>query len=353
MNVTVPFSFLDERIRNMNSLTGIIPLRIRADLTALSKTEKKNLREFANIENGIAERILLVPDNITIGALEGVIDKSFGIFSDMFDSQTVFTKRDMEKLFPSLYSLIEYSGLIFEDPFDAALIDSYRNLQHESEIGIIPGPFYPSFSKRYPELKNSLSRLYKDEIAEGVMYNGEKTSIKEIPATEENIERYLDRKEESFIVSLSLDIHLFEILAPCGAKTYNAESFRRYVKKAENDANAAIKPLVHSFDSVRYNDAGDEAFIFHIDIPKDISFIIEDGYLSIEDYIDSVEYVSNTFYPDCIYKSGYDLFGRNIKDYYSFIMSLHSGGIPSILQNFMSYAGWREPFLDVKRVLRY
>ena len=353
MNVTLPFSFLDEKVRNMNGLTEIVPLRVRADLTALSKTEKKNLKEFANIENGISERILLVPDVITIGALEGVIDKSFGLISDMFNTMTVFAEKDMAKLFPSLYSLIEYAGLILEDPFNDEMAFTYRELQARNDFGIVPGPFYPSPKSRYPELRDSLCKLYKKELKEGVMYNGVMTSLKDIPATAENIEKYLDRKDMEFIVSLSLNLHLFEALAPKGAKTYNAEAFRKNAKKAEMQTTTNNKPLAHSFDSLRYNDSGELAFTFHVDMPKDISFIIEDGYLSIEDYIDSVEYVSNTFLPDCIYKSGYDLFGKDTKEYYDFIMSLHSGGIPLALHDLMAFAGWREPFLDVRKVLRY
>lgn len=351
MNVTLPFSYLDKHLRGMNPIVGIVPVRIRADLTALTKTEKKNLRTFANIEDGISERILLVPDNITVGALEAAIDRSFGLIADMFDSKSVFSQADMDRIFPSLYSLIEYAGLILDDPFDSSLFDIYTEMQHSDALMMIQGPIYPSDSKRYGRLNSELKVYYKKGIDEGVMYNGRLTPFRDIPATDQNVEAYLDKDDDVFIVSLALDLHLFEFLAAKGSRIYDAEAFRRYIKKSEKGVDAVPKPLVHSFDSIRYNDRGEQAFIFHVDMPKDISSIIKDEFISVEDYIESVDYVSNTFYPDCIYKSGYDLFGQSASEYYEFIMSLHSG-VPPFYHDLMKAAGWREPFLDLKRVLR-
>ncbi len=352
MDVTLPFKTFDEAIRGRNPLTyGVMPLCIRASLEGLSKSEKRNLKEYANIENGIVERYLLVPGNITVGALEFAIDKCFGLWPDQYGALTLLDDDNMSRLFPTLGDVIENTGTLLASPFDGKLQDDYIISSEAIEtLLLIEGPFYPKRDKLDPTVPKKLKEKFKKEIEEGVEYNGEVTSILNIPYDVEAFEKYLD-KDGQYPLSISPDIEIRELIAEKGTKLNNLSSFNRSLKKNLAGQITAIKPVARSIKSIRFNDEGAEAFVFHVDIPSSVEFIIEDGHMSLEEYIESVNYVNNSFLPDCIYKNGYDLNGKDSRDYYNFIMSLHSG-LPQFFHDIIKQAGWREPLLDYKRIMR-
>ena len=352
MDVTLPFEKLDAALRGESPISfGVMALRIRASLGELTKSEKRNLKEYANIENGIVERYLLVPGNITVVALEFAIDKCFGLWPEQYGAITLLDNDGMKRHFPTLGNILDNWGLLFEHPFDDKLIDQYL-LSSESleNLMLIEGPFYARRAEVDSTVSAKLREKFKKEIEEGVEYNGEVISLRDVPAGLDTFDAYLN-KDGQCSLTISPDVEVRELIAPKGTRLNTLDSFNSYLKKAIAGKDATIKPIARALDSIRYNDEGKEAFRFQVDIPSSIEFIIEEGHLSIEEYMDSVGYVTNTFLPDCIYKSGYDLYGKDARDYYEFIMNLHSG-LPQFFHDIVRAAGWREPLLDYKRIMR-
>ncbi|MBQ0072237.1 MAG: hypothetical protein KBS81_10380, partial [Spirochaetales bacterium] len=71
----------------------------------------------------------------------------------------------------------------------------------------------------------------------------------------------------------------------------------------------------------------------------------------VEDYLESIRYVLKTMFPDCIYKKGYDLFGPDPEFYHEFIMEIHGADAENYLKEAVT-AGWKEPYMDLKKILR-
>lgn len=352
MDVTLPFETFDAALRGRNPLTyGVLPLRIRACLNGLTKSEKRNLKEYANIEDGIVERYLLVPGNITVGALEFAIDKCFGLWPDQYGAITLLDDDGMERLFPTLGDIIDNFGKLFCHPFDDKLLDQYVLSSETLEtLFLIEGPFYPKRESLDSSVQKKLKEKFKKEIEEGIEYDGKVISLRDVPASLKTFEEYLN-KDGQCSLTISPDVEVRELIAAKGTKLNTIATFNSYLRKSLAGQEIALKPIARSLDSIRYNDEGMEAFSFSVDIPSSIEFIIEDGHLSLEEYMDSVSYVINSFLPDCIYKSGYDLNGKDVRDYYNFIMSLHSG-LPQFFHDIVKAAGWREPLWDYKRIMR-
>ena len=105
------------------------------------------------------------------------------------------------------------------------------------------------------------------------------------------------------------------------------------------------KLYMHSFFE------NDPAFIFEVERPSSISELVEDGYVTLEDYLDSIRFVSREIKADCICKKGYNLFSYDEDSYYSFIMMLHSPMRETVESDARS-AGWEEPNLDLKKIFR-
>ena len=161
----------------------------------------------------------------------------------------------------------------------------------------------------------------------------------------------IDKEEDSFAIALSPDLEVKGLLAEKSERLSTLKAYNKYLKCDLEGKSAALKPIARKLLSYRYNEDGSYAFTFEVDIPDSLDFIIEDGYMEAEEYIESAIYVNNSFLPDCIYKSGYDLYGRDSSDYYNFIMSLHSG-LPPFFLDILKATGWREPNLDYKKILR-
>ena len=102
---------------------------------------------------------------------------------------------------------------------------------------------------------------------------------------------------------------------------------------------------------IRPGDEGEDAYTFEISIPENVYSIINEGFLSVEDYVESIKYVLRNCTPDCIYKKGYDLFGPDQLFYHDFIMAIHSVDAESYMQEAKN-CGWKEPYVDLKWVLR-
>lgn len=352
MDVTLPFKTLDEALRGRNPITyGIMPLRIRSYLYGLTKSEKRNLKEYANIENGIVERYILVPGNITVIALEFAIDKCFGLMPEMYCAATVLADDEMSALFPTLGDVIDNFGYLFGSPDEDELVDSYMLTSEALErLSLIGGPLYPKRVKLNNAISKKLRKKFEKEINEGVEYDGKVVPITDIPTSWKTFEEYFDEEGECPL-TISPDIDVRALIAQKGVKLNNLKTFNRYLKDSLIHLDTPIKPITRTLKSIRYDEECNIAFEFYVDIPSSIEFIIEDGYLSLEEYLESVQYVANSFLPDCIYKSGYDLNGLNVRDYYNFIMSLHLG-IPQFLHDIIRATGWREPLLDYKRIMR-
>ena len=355
MDVTLPFEKLDYALRHCNPLSrGILPLRLRVQVEDLTKVEKRNLREFANIEDGIIERYILVPANITVGALEFAIDKSFGLVPGFYDALTLFDESDMARLFPTFGDVFDNIGVIFDDPYTNDLFDRY--LMAVEENGLISGPFYPTRLNLDKSSQKRIREVLKEKIEGVTNYQGKEINLLSIPYSMDNFFTYIidaiDKEEDSFAIALSPDLVVKGLLAEKSDRLSTLKAYNKYLKCYLGEGKPAdLKPIARKLLSYRYNQDGSYAFTFEVDIPDSLDFIIEDGYMETEEYIESAIYVNNSFLPDCIYKSGYDLYGRDSSDYYNFIMSLHSG-LPPFFLDILKATGWREPNLDYKKILR-
>ena len=67
---------------------------------------------------------------------------------------------------------------------------------------------------------------------------------------------------------------------------------------------------------MQYTEEGFEGFTFEITMEDNVYSLIKEGYLTLDEYLDSLRYVLKESAPDCIYKKGYDLFGPDQIFYY-------------------------------------
>ena len=152
-----------------------------------------------------------------------------------------------------------------------------------------------------------------------------------------------------FFDNLAVDMQLRDALLREGRKLYSLRD-RPVTKRALDDKRKA-KPFTEKLLMIRPGDEGEDAYTFEISIPENVYSIINEGFLSVEDYVESIKYVLRNCTPDCIYKKGYDLFGPDQLFYHDFIMAIHSGDAESYMQEAKS-CGWKEPYVDLKWVLR-
>ena len=111
------------------------------------------------------------------------------------------------------------------------------------------------------------------------------------------------------------------------------------------------KPFTDKLLMMQYTEEGFEGFTFEITMEDNVYPLIKEGYLTVDEYLDSLKYVLKESSPDCICKKGYDLFGPDQVFYYEFIMAIHGEDREEVLDH-AKQAGWREPYIDIKKILR-
>ena len=111
LNITL--KEFDKYVLSASAIFSVMPLRVRAILSGLTEDEKKDLEYYANIEDGVIERWLLVPDIIPLGVLRYVIERSFGLIPHVLDPYFFLPTDDSYELFPTLDKMLGYFGSLF------------------------------------------------------------------------------------------------------------------------------------------------------------------------------------------------------------------------------------------------
>ena len=123
-------------------------------------------------------------------------------------------------------------------------------------------------------------------------------------------------------------------------------------RKALDVRSRGAKPLTHELVYRKLSEEElDKGFEFSVTRPKDARMVFADGYVDLDGYIDSARHVASELLPDCIAKMGYDLFGETEEEYLSFMTRLH-GPDAIHYRQLAESAGWREPYIDRRKVLR-
>lgn len=361
IEVTRPLKSIEKLLADVNPLFSIIPLKVTMPFRMLNDTQLEDLKEFANIEDGTVERWLLVPDSYPLGALSYVIEKAFGFLPMPVINDFEFEQREFNSRFPTLKEFLPYSGVIFDNTPD----DSYN--MHMSMFAMaspVSVPFFPETmiidSGANPEKDEEGVRKALEVLNDkSVKYNGvHYDDIESWPTDFDFINGVIDEntkgdEEEGVFVFNRLrdDLEIRAVLEVEGKAPHRLEDITwRQLYPFKNELRRA-KPFTNKIVMKKYDEDGVPGFIFEITRPKDVYSLITDGYISVDDYLESLHYCAQTMLPDCICKKGYDLIGFNEDFYYDFIMMLHGPDRVEAEEDARN-VGWREPFMDLKKVLR-
>ena len=341
----------EKLVLNTNPMFNVIPLKVKMTFTELNSTELKNLEEYANIVDGTIERWLLVPDVLPLGALSYIIDRAFGLLPEP-NNVFVLPDEDWFRVCPDMGVFMDYCGSVFDNPTDIAYSECMGEVSYSNKRGfppIFPALVLPSFVT-YEDAQKAVKESFSDLLGKKIDYKGKKMKFEECPADLDFFASYSGKGEEfMFFDNLALDMQLRDVLQREGRKLYSLRD-RPVTKRALDDKRKA-KPFTEKLLMVRPGDEGEDAYTFEISIPENVYSIINEGFLSVEDYVESIKYVLRNCTPDCIYKKGYDLFGPDQLFYHDFIMAIHSGDAESYMQEAKS-CGWKEPYVALKWVLR-
>ena len=343
---------IDKLFLDASPLVRIVPLKIRMAFFDMKSEELKNLEEYANAEDGCLERWILVPDSIPLGALGLVIDRAFGLQPQIFGNYFTLEDEDWKKLCPNLEVFFKNCGCVFDNPGEAEYLIALGSMALDTYNGI--PPILPSLvlssSHSYEEDQAEMDRQVEDIRKNGVERNGKILSTSECPA---ELDLVLDKVKESDKFSLSdclcPDLQLKDVLTRKGKRLYTLDE--RPKKKRFIGDKFRPKPFADKLLMLLFDDEDYITFTFEISMPDNVYPLIKEGYLTPEEYMESIRYVLKNMAPDCIYKKGYDLFGPDQYFYHDFIMAIHGPDSEKYLQEARN-AGWREPYIDLKKVLR-
>ncbi len=350
LNITL--KEFDKYVLSASAIFSVMPLRVRAILSGLTEDEKKDLENYANIEDGVIERWLLVPDIMPLGILRYVIERSFGLIPHVLDPYFFLPTDDSYELFPTLDKMLGYFGSLFS-------LADYDYEDKLKEVAFCSPNFIPSILEssfiRHKQDYGEMQRIIADEIADlrknGVEVDGKIVKFENLVGEMSLLSGKTKTKDFDWSNALDPENELRDILAPENKKIPPIEkrhkNFRSTIKEGRRGKSM---PITKQLLFEEYNE-GELAFEFEITAPKDISELLDEGYITSGDYLESVNYVLKTMKADCIYKKGYDLFGSDVNNYHDFILELHNEHREVTLQ-IANMMGWREPFLDLKKVLR-
>lgn len=343
---------IEKLFLDSNTLFKVIPLKIKVTFTELEREELENLEEYANAEDGTFERWILLPDITPLGSLGYIVDKAFGLLPQMGGNTFILPSERYAELCPDMKTFLENCGSVFENPayeeYGACMTDfafSTPLLFPPVLPSLVVQPEF-SFEEANAKTREALPYSAGDDID----YNGRTVKFESCPA---DMDFFAPKSDDpdAFVLSSNLapDLQLRDVLSREGRKTYSL-SQRRPGRREIGDRHAP-KPITDSLLMLRYDDEDYIAFIFEITSPENVYPLINEGYLSVEDYLDSMKFVLKNASPDCIHKKGYDLFGPDQYFYHDFVMAIHGEDAEKYLQE-AKKCGWKEPFVDLKKVFR-
>lgn len=344
---------VDRYLATANPIFDCIPIKATFTFSELGKTEMEELAEFANVEDGRIERWLLVPDCMPLGALGLAVQRAFGLTPYAFSPSFLLTPEEQSGLFPTLDDALKAGGSIFDNPYDGEYSNDLFDVADESRI------FVPSFSDSmvlqphvsYKDAQKRINEEIGDLRKEGLtLEDGRHVDFKDAPGNPHILYEKTKDKEFDWSDELCKHIEIKDLLIKQG--TTRPDFKKRFVGYRNTAAGGRKKgqPFCYKVQMVSFFDT-DPAFTFDIERPRDVSELIDGDYLTLEDYMESIHFVSHCLSPDCILKKGYNLYGFNEDTYHSFIMLLHSPMRDSILSDAVR-SGWNEPTMDLKKIFR-
>ena len=351
-NIDVPLNKLDKVFLDASPFFKIVPLRVKMTFNELNEEALENLEEYANVEDGTVERWILVPDRTPLGVLSSIISRSFGLIPSFMGSFFALEDDDWDRLCPNLETYLNHCGDIFETPPDSTFCLCMEDLGFSSK-NMIP-PLIPALmmppERSYEEAQKAISEKIGDAWEKGLDLNGRNVSLSECPANLDFLSSF-EKENDEYVFSdnLSPDLQIKDVLTTKGKKKYSFD--QRPKGKRPMVSRWSPKPFTDKLLMMQYTEEGFEGFTFEITMEDNVYSLIKEGYLTLDEYLDSLKYVLKESAPDCIYKKGYDLFGPDQIFYYQFIMAIHGDGREEMLDH-AKKAGWREPYIDVKKILR-
>ena len=348
----IRLSQLDKVLLDSNPFFRIEVLRVVMTFRTLDDDTLSSLAEYADADGGRIERWIMVPSTMPLSVLGYVIDRAFGLIPSP-DTSSFLLPDDRFRVYASdLGSFLMRSGRLFFNP----LQDDYTEMvAAECSLSrtFIMAPPYEIPHLSYEACQEMIEGYMKHCPSDGIMLDGKRYTVADLPLSNESLKALTHAVGEPFVRDIAPYIPFPYILGREGVSLASpAEADKSLSRKTFDGRGRGAKPLTHEllYEHLSY-DEPEDGFLFSITRPKDIRGILEDGYADLESYIDSTRYVSATLMPDCIAKIGYDLFGETEEEYASFIMRLH-GPEAQMYRSLAEEAGWREPYIDKRKVLR-
>ena len=351
-NIDVPLNKLDKIFLDASPFFKIVPLRVKMTFNDLNEDELEDLEEYANVEEGTIERWILVPDRTPLGVLSSVISRAFGLIPSFLGSFFAIEDDDWERLCPNLETYLNHCGDIFETPPDSTYCLCMEDLGFSCK-NMIP-PLIASLvmppERSYEDAQKAVWEKIGDAKEKGLTLNGRKVSLSQCSADLDFLSSF-EKEGDEYVFSdnLSPDLQLKDVLTTKSKKKYSFD--QRPTGKRPMVTRWSPKPFVDKLLMMQYTEEGFEGFTFEITVEENVYSLIKDGYLTADEYLESIKYVIKNSSPDCILKKGYDLFGPDQLFYYQFIMAIHGDNAEEVIEH-AKKAGWREPYIDVKKILR-
>ena len=351
-NIDISLKKLDKLLLDASPFFKIVPLKVRMTFTDLDEEELKNLEEYANVEDGTVERWILVPDRTPLGALSYIVSRSIGLIPSAMGTFFALEDKDWDRLCPNLETYLENCGSIFETPPDSTYCLCMEDLAFGCK-NMIP-PLIPSLimptEKSYEDSQKDVWERVKKAKENGILVDSKRVSLSSAPADLNLLAPY-ETESMGYVFSdnLSPDLALKDVLTKKGNKIY---SFSHRPKgKRPLAARWSPKPFTDKLLMMQCNEDGYATFVFEITMEENVYPLIRDGYLTVDEYLESLKYVIKNSAPDCICKKGYDVFGPDQLFYYEFIMAAHGNDAEELLKQ-AKMMGWREPYIDKTKILR-
>ncbi len=345
-------SMVDRYCLSMNPVYDVIPLKITFRFESLTREEKEDLREFANVEDGVIERWILLPDTTPLSVLSFAVEKAFGLPPFVTTSSFVLDEEEQKKIFSGLEESLLFSGSIFDNPIDSDYIQAIWELAASEKNGFPPIPLSmmvtPGVS--YSEAQKRIGEEVKDVREKGIDIDGEHREFSSLGGFPSVLREKTKDRDFDWCDELCQHIEIKDVIQRADRSCTDMKRRFRGQRSTAEKGRRKGQPFCHRLYMCTFLDDS-PAYEFEIERPSDISPLLEDGYLTIEDYLDSVRYVSREISPDLICKKGYDLFLSDEKGYYDFIMLLHSPMMTSVMENARAM-GWNEPSMDLRKVFR-
>ncbi len=349
---SLSLDLIDKYCLKNNPLFNVVPIKATYHFKDLDSNELKDLEEFANIENGTIERWLLVPDCMSLGVLGFTIQRAFGLTPFAFTPSFLLPPEEQKVLFPTLEDALQASGSIFDNPFD---YDYFEELQM---LASVDKDFVPSVTSSmlslpsisYETARKKVREEVKDVRKNGLEIDGKKVPFAELEGSPSILYEKTKDKDFDWCDELCKFIEVKDVLIPEGSprprfsKRFTGQRLTSLTGKRRGYPFAHKLYLCTFFED-------EDSFVFEVERPKDISSLFNDGFVSLESYLDSISFVTREMRADCICKKGYDLFCFDEMSYYQFIMLLHSPMRDTIIKEAQD-SGWSEPNMELKRIFR-